>query len=266
MAREQGNAKLFARERQAKIVELLSQQSKVYVNELSELFGVTPATIRNDLSQLETEGMLIRCHGGAIPAGTVDNLEVDVETRKALRTNEKARIGVAAATFVEDGDVIFIDSGTTTREFVASLETKRDLTIITNDITIAAEAERSIKGVNVVLLGGMMRVGFHCSQGPETISMASRFSAKKLFMSTDSFSLKRGFTTFAPEQAALKQELIRQSEMRFMLVDSSKIETNSMIRFAELSDYDYFITDRGIPDKVNLAISSAEGGPKLVIA
>lgn len=258
--------KLFAQERQAQIVSELSRKAKVYVNELAKEFDVTPATIRADLRLLESEGLLRRCHGGAIPAEESSTTEVDIEIRKSQYREQKSRIADVASRFVDDGDILLIDSGTTTRAFVQALDKKRNLTIITNDITIVAEAERLIEGVTLIMLGGALRVGFHCSQGPDTLAMVRQYSAPKLFMSSDAFSLKRGFTTFATEQFALKQALLEQSEQHYMLLDSSKIETNSVIHFAQLADYDYFITDADIPDKVNLAITSEDHGPELVIA
>lgn len=191
-----------------------------------------------------------------------DTLGVEADQFRCLVDPAEDRVPF----FVDDGDILLIDSGTTTREFVQALDKKRNLTIITNDITIVAEAERLIEGVTLIMLGGALRAGFHCSQGPDTLAMVRQYSAPKLFMSSDAFSLKRGFTTFATEQFALKQALIEQSEQHYMLLDSSKIETNSVIHFAQLTDYDYFITDAGIPDKVNLAITSEEHGPELVIA
>ncbi len=138
---------LFAEERQSRILKLLKKEHKVLVPQLCELYGVSPATIRNDLNDMESRGLLKRTHGGAI-LNTKMGFEQNVEQKLTRNSREKEAIAKIAAEYVEDGDAIAIDTGTTTLAFARCLTEKKNLTVITNDLNIAAflDAETECHG------------------------------------------------------------------------------------------------------------------------
>ena len=122
---------LFAEERKGQILELLRQKSKLLVPELCDYFDVSPATIRNDLRDLENERKLKRTHGGAISLEKT-SFELDSRHKEIRNMEQKRQIAACAAKLIEDGDTIILDTGTTTLELAKCLSGKRDLTIVLN--------------------------------------------------------------------------------------------------------------------------------------
>ena len=247
--KNQGDTRrLFAEERRRKILDAVSRDSHVLVNELSEQFGVSTATLRSDLRALEAENLLKRTHGGAV---AVDAIAVEHSADQALleRTSAKQLIGRAAAELVHDGDTLFCDSGSTTVDLVRALTGRNYLTVITNDYTVAAEAERNLPNSSIVLLGGVLRNGFHYTMGAATVDSVSRLSASLAFIATSAFSFERGFSVHTLDLAAFKRKIIERADRSVVLMDSSKFDTFAMASYAELDDISALVTDSGISEK-----------------
>lgn len=261
-----GSQALFMEERRKAILDLLAKNSKVLVSDLSEQFGVTPATIRADLRALEDEGQLERTHGGAIALDAERKAEAKgITPRLALNRRQKTRIAAKAATYVNDGDFITVDSGSTGQYFVHALTEKRRLTILTTDIVIAHIAETEIPDVSVIIACGAIRNDYGCAIGTDTVEYLRKYYAPKLFVSTDALSLTRGLTTYNVEMAAIKRALLEQSETHILMADSSKVGVNAPVRFAGLSEVDVFVSDTSITPKARRAIEAMDGAPKLVL-
>ena len=259
------NGQLFREERRRRIVELVNERQKVLVTDLADLFDVTTATIRGDLRVLEDEGLLERTHGGAITVQHDDPITTTMQSRLSVHRKQKQKIARAAAKLVSDGDFLLIDSGTTAQTFVRMLSDKRNLTILTNDIVLAHIAEIELPSVSIIMLGGLIRNEYNCTEGTEAISMMRSYYAPRLFLSTDTFSIEKGFSTFQMEQAAIKRAMLERSEEHILLADSSKIGLNAPIRFAGLEDIDTLITDSGISGKARGDIVAHEHAPKLIV-
>lgn len=256
---------LFAEERRRRILETLDADSRVLVNDLSARFGVSAATLRNDLKELERGGLLRRTHGGAVRVeSAIAEHTADVALTEHL--SAKVAIGRAAAQLVGDGDTILCDSGSTTFELVRALGGRRGVTVITNDFTIAAEAERTLVDGSIVMLGGTVRRGFHYTIGPETVEALRRLAAPTAFLAASAFSFERGFTVHTLALSLFKQALIERSERHVMLIDSTKLGTYTTARFADLCDMSDLIVDDRISGDDARSIREAEGGPRLVVA
>lgn len=259
------NGQLFREERRRRIVELVNERQKVLVSDLADLFDVTTATIRADLRVLEDEGRLERTHGGAISIQHDDPTTTPMQVRLSVHRRQKQKIARAAAKLVSDGDFLLVDSGTTAQTFVRMLADKRGLTILTNDIVLAHIAEIELTSVSVIMLGGLIRNEYNCTEGSEAIAMMSSYFAPRLFLSTDAFSIEKGFSTFQTEQAAIKRAMLERSDEHILLADSSKIGVNAPIRFAGLEDVDTLITDSGISGKARADILASEHAPRLIV-
>lgn len=259
------NSRLFREERRHKIVEFVNERQKVIVADLADYFDVTTATIRGDLRALEDEGHLERTHGGAISVQHEDPVTTTMKTRISVHRKQKQRIAREAAKLVSDGDFILIDSGTTAQTFVRMLADKRNLTILTNDIVLAHIAELELPDVSAIMVGGMIRNQYNCTEGTEAIAMLRSYYAPRFFLSTDSFSIEKGFSTFQMEQAVIKRAMLEQSDEHVLLADSSKIGVNAPIRFAGLEDIGVFITDAGISSKAKSDILAQEHAPCLIV-
>ena len=155
---------LFAEERHLQILQLLQEKTKLHVAELCEQFSVSPATIRNDLRDLEAAGRLKRTHGGAIPLEKTA-FEPNSHAKAVANRAIKQRLAAHAATLIEDNDTIALDSGTTMMELAQCLTHHKALTVLTNDVHIAVYLERNPQ-ITVVLIGGVLRHGFGCTTGP----------------------------------------------------------------------------------------------------
>lgn len=262
---EERNTPLFAEERKRKILQMLSVQSKIYVSKLCEDFGVSQVTIRSDLQELEQTGLLKRTHGGAIPVSKA-SYEPSSVVKEVSHRDEKQRIALKAVEFVEPGDTICLDTGTTTYEMAKCLAGKRRLNVITNDLQIALYLEANLEESSIIVLGGTMRRGLHCMVGPVAINSIRKLNVDKAFMATNACTPEKGFTTPSLEQAEIKQALMSIASQTIMLADSSKFGKVSLASFAKLGDVDKLITDSGLYPEMEMAIRGASENTELILA
>ncbi|MCK5702268.1 MAG: DeoR/GlpR transcriptional regulator [Cyclobacteriaceae bacterium] len=232
---------MFAEERKIKIIELLKEKKKITVPELCEYFKVSSATIRGDLNELEKSNLAIRTHGGAI-LKTKAGFELTSKQKQV--SNQKAKIVIShlALNYIEDHDTIILDSGTTTLELAKLLYKRIDLTVVTNDINIASVLD-DFEGIEVVVLGGVLRKGFNCTIGNNSHQQLRELSVDKAFMACNSFSMEKGASTPNILHSEVKREMISISSKTFLLVDSTKFGKKSFSQFAPLDKIDIIITD-----------------------
>lgn len=236
---------MAARERKESILLYLKQHKKANIQELTEEFHVTGATIRADLRELEKSGLIIRTHGGAV----LNHDKIEKESQLALRheiyVGEKRRIGKKALDFVEEGDVILIDSGTTAAEFASGLISFQNLKVVTNDLSIAMELQKS-SNIQLILIGGNVRNGFECTIGAFGTEFLQQISVDKVFIVPNALSITQGITAPYEENAAMKKAMMKTAAKRYLLCDSSKIGKKTFCKFAELKEFLCLITDDGI--------------------
>lgn len=234
---------MFPEERKIKIVEFINEHKKATVVELCNYFEVSSATIRNDLRELEREKLLVRTHGGAMLM-TKTGYEFDPYLKQIDHLEEKQKIARIAATLIDDGDTIILDTGTTTLELARLLEKKRDITVVTNDLIIALFLE-DFGNVSTIFIGGLIRKHYHCTLtfGQAGAQMLSRLNVDKAFMTTNSFSYENGATTPNLDQAETKKLLLSIAATVILLCDSSKLGKNSLVQFASLDEIDKFVID-----------------------
>lgn len=235
----------YLEERQEEILSLLNTHNMVRIAELSDRFGVSEATIRKDMRALEDRGLLRRTHGGAILPNP-NSRELSFEDASVTAQEEKQRIGAAAAKMVHDGDTFYLQSGTTTGSMLRALKGRRNLTIITCDLSHALMAEELLIDSEVILLGGSMRSGYHYTQGPETIRQLGDYFVPTAFLGTNTFSFAKGFNAHRLEQACMVRTALDSAERRVILMDSSKIGVMGMVHAADLGDINCLITDTGV--------------------
>lgn len=257
------SVRTFADERRSAIMALLDQAPSVQVAELARSLGVSTVTVRADLDALERDGKLRRTHGGAVSLSRAITVSIQ---DKRVNVNAKAKQDIArvAAQMVEDGDSIIVDSGTTALEFVRCLTPRSGVTVITADFTVADHIDRSLPGVDVVLLGGALRKGHRYLYGPLTLRGLEMLHAQKAFLCPTSFIPARGFMTNYAQMAEVKMAFLRSAEQRIVLMDSSKVGSPGLVRFAGVDDIDLMIAEDD-PTGV-IAGSLEETSAKLVLA
>ena len=234
-------------ERQNEILKTIRREKSISVNELSRRFQVTKETIRTDLNKLEQTGEIKRTHGGAV---LMVREELEPTLLDRSNSEEKMRIARQALNYVEDHQAILIDTGTTAFAFSRALaeSDKKDLTIFSNDLTVLLELENR-KDLQLNVLGGRIRSGFHYSYGEGLIDELEQYHFDKLFLTVSAMDIKSGLTTAQPDLARLKQAMVRASQEVIVLTDSTKYGKTHFQSYAALSDIDILITDDGMGEK-----------------
>ena len=227
---------LFGEVRRQEIAALVKKRSRVTVDELSERFSVSTATIRKDLTELEQQGMLKRTHGGAISRNYADYEQTSRE-KEGQNVAQKQAIAGLAARYVHSGDVIALDTGTTTFELAKQIVNIPNLTVIAGFLEQNSD-------ITIVLLGGMVRHNFHCTIGNSVLSALEAFYVDTLFVATNGISAARGLSTFRLDIAEIKRKMISVSAKVVALADSTKINNETFSAFAGLQDIHTLITDQ----------------------
>lgn len=226
------------------ILEKLNSDGQVDVNSLSEELGVSSVTIRNDLTHLERNQMLIKARGGAIRLDRV-GIDFTLSEKEKYHLNEKKRIGKAAAALIEDMDTIILDSGTTTMEIAKNLTHLSDATVITNALNIASQLTDH-KNINIIIPGGLLRRNSHSLVGAAAEETFKSYFCDKLFLAVDGLSMQHGLSTPSVEEAHLNRVMIAIAKEVIVVTDSSKFNKRSLAYIADLTTVDKIITDSGI--------------------
>ncbi|MGE5558493.1 MAG: DeoR/GlpR family DNA-binding transcription regulator [Bacillota bacterium] len=228
-------------ERRQKILDMLTQRGRVKVAELSRLFNISEVTIRNDLSDLESLGLLERVHGGAV--GT-NKAYYNMSFFDRMHTNEpeKRRIAGKAAELISDGDTILINSGTTTLFVAQELKNVKNLTVVTNAVSIALEIGH-YSNIHVILLGGNFNPQYQFTYGDDTINQLRRYKADKLILAADGVSAADGITTYHHFEAEVNRQMIIRVNKTIVVADHSKIARTSFAFIDEASSIDTLVTN-----------------------
>ena len=239
---------VFARERQAHIARLVEEHGRARVSDLATRFGVSSVTIRKDLLALETDGRVIRTHGGAIvPDRSRPELSFDI--RERLQQDEKSRIGAAAAELVQDGESIVMDASTTALAVARRLKVRggwSQLTILTNGLRLASELAGS-SGITVLMLGGRVRWEALSVVGQLGDGLFSRINVQKAFVGAAGFTIESGLSDATDEEAQIKRSMVAAAREVIGIVDSTKWERAAFATFCPTAEIDAILTDDRAP-------------------
>lgn len=236
---------LIPAQRRKLIQEFLTTQKIASIADLSGLVETSEATIRRDLEWLENEGLLERTYGGAILNQRI-NLESAYEQRVTSYPEEKRLIGEHAASLIEDGDIVFINSGTTTARIFHYIPKDSHITVITNNTVAAFEIGDEV-GYEIVLLGGTLNNKVNAVTGSITVGNLSQVYADKTFFGVDGISLKFGCTVPTnPEAEIVRTMIARTRGLVAVVTDHSKWGLVSNYEVAKVDQIHKLITDNGI--------------------
>jgi DeoR/GlpR family transcriptional regulator of sugar metabolism len=213
-------ASLLKEERQQLIIEAVQDSRQATVVELSRRFDVSEVTIRRDLRELAALGALRRAHGGAVVAAIAPP-EPPVVQRMGRTEHNKACIGRAAAALVSDGESVFIGSGSTTAHVARHLVGRKDLTVVTNALTIATELA-SAPGVTVVVTGGMMRPTELSLVGHITEQSLREVRVDKVILGMRAINLESGMTNDYLPEVMTDRTIIEMAPELIVVVDHTK--------------------------------------------
>lgn len=237
------SAQDLATPRQDRLRDFVRQRGVVRVEEIVQELGVSPATARRDLDALEATGRIKRVHGGAMSVET--RLDEPLFDDKAgVRAREKRGIAEAAAGLIAPGETIYLDGGSTVLELARVLADRTDITVVTNSLRAAVEL--SGRGPQLILIGGELRRRSQTVVGALTRLPLEHLQFTKAFMGTMGLSVARGLTTTDPSEAYTKELVMQRTREVVLLVDSSKIGQDSVVRSGALADVHTLITDTGL--------------------
>jgi DeoR family transcriptional regulator, galactitol utilization operon repressor len=228
------------KDREKTIVQLLTEDPLLTVNEISERLGVSVVTARSDLDTLAEKGYLVRTRGGAIPA-----FHPDIIARQQAGIDTKRRIARAAAELVRDGDTIMIESGTTTALIARYLLGRKNLKIVT-DSTLILPYVRANPMVSLEIVGGIFRPATESMTGPVTVQQLSQYHVRLAFIGSDGFSCEYGLTTNFVEAAEVTRTMAQHCDTTVLVADSGKYGRRGFTRYMALSEVDILVTDSAI--------------------
>lgn len=222
------------------VLQLVGVDSAVSVGELAESLGVSTATVRRDLAQLASQGLIMRSHGGAI---RVDRgYELPIRYRTTSRAAEKKRIAALAASLVDEGTVIGVTGGTTTMEVTRALATRQQLTVVTNALNIGAELALR-PNVRLVVTGGIARSASFELCGPVAERTIREYNIDVAFVGVDGVDPVAGCTTHNDSEALTNAALVEQAARVIVVADSTKLGQVKFAPICEINAVDLLITD-----------------------
>ena len=231
-------------ERRRAILEILDRDGRVLVLDLARRFETSQVTIRKDLEELHAHGLIHRTHGGALPAREGALEDPTLREKEKLHRKEKLRIAQAAVGMVQEGQVVILDSGTTTTAIAHSLRHFHNLTVVTNAVNIAAELSGT--AVEVILTGGTLRKNSFSLVGPIAEETLHRLNADILFLGVDGFDVQYGLSTPNLLEAKVNRVMVEVAKRTVAVCDSSKFGRRSLSLIVPPSALHQVVTDRGV--------------------
>lgn len=254
--------------RSSRLMEMLQLNRQLDVRTVSESLGISEATVRRLFSRLDSEGKVIRTHGGVRLA---PHLGVDYSyfLSATHRNREKTLLGRAAAERVAPGERLFLDSGTTVLKLAEALalrlqaEQLSDLVVLTNSLVLVEALARWCK---VILVGGEVRTERRDVCGPISEETLRQFHVTRAFLGADAIHLSSGFMTTDERTAMLNRIVLRGAGSSCVLADSEKFGRDSFMSYAPLNGVDSVLTDASIPDAALQEFRSAGATIEVVSA
>jgi DeoR/GlpR family transcriptional regulator of sugar metabolism len=244
--------RVFIEERLDEIERLVFEQKRITVKELCDHFHVSLVTIRNDLNELAKKGKITRTHGGAIAADDTQST-LPFGPRRESHFESKQAIAKIAATIVNNGEVIFIDGGTTAVEIPTYLEPGLDLTIITPSIEVAHRLLTSTP-YNVYVLNGFLNKKSFSTLGAPYEGFMSEWNIAKAFCGAAGLTITEGLTDNHIGFVDQKRVIVKKAQSVVGIVDSTKLGIVSLSSFASIDEIDIIITDSGISKEMKSSL------------
>jgi len=228
-------------ERQKQILSLLTRHGSLSVSEIVEQFSISKATARRDLESLASQGKAQRVHGGVIAVEQAPP-ELPILERENEQADEKARIGLAAASLVADKETVFLGSGTTVLEVARNLRTRKNLTVITNSLPVL-NALAGAEGITVICLGGMLRDSELSFIGHITEQALNEIRADKVIMGTRGVSLEHGLTNDYLQETLTDRAILKIGREVILVADHTKVNRVATALLAPLDSMQTLVTD-----------------------
>jgi DeoR family transcriptional regulator of aga operon len=240
----EAQATLRPDERRDRMLAVINERAFVRVDELSNRFGVSEVTARNDLAVLAERGQIARIRGGAMPREGLGR-ERSFEEALASYAAEKVAIGRAAADLIHDGDSVIVDVGTTALAAARALVTRSDLqdvVVFTNGLKTALELEPAIPRIAVVVLGGTLRPLQHSLVEPLASHVLEQIAVGILLLGCNGIHPVGGVTNINLPEAPIKRQMLKTARRRIVLADGGKVGRVELAHLCPVEEIDMLIT------------------------
>ena len=227
-------------DRRKEIINILKDREYVTVEEFSKVLGVSTVTIRTDLSALESEGSLIRTHGGAMKSEKKSKQRF-ISNTMSENELEKKEIALKASSLIKDGSTIIIDSGSTTIHLAENLKDKK-ITVVTNNI-LAQDILKNEESVNLIVLGGTLRRASMGTIGPIANNAVKSMNVDIFFLGAAAYN-QEIISSYDVIEVELKKNMIHSADKVVLLADSSKYGKKAFSTISSWDLIDTFITDK----------------------
>lgn len=225
--------------RHVQIRNILQEKEELRVKELAEMLEVTPETLRKDLDELETKGIVIRYHGYV--RKNKSSIELPIAIRNQENVDTKRRLMFRAIEEIEDGNIVYLDAGSTMIAGIDGLIRKKDLTIITNSLLVAQRCDEM--NFDVVLIGGKLtKHGLH-TEGYFSEKMLDSMHIDIAILGTDGILNSNGFTVYTMEEVGTRRHVINQSRKIMVVSEEKKFAKSAYYSFCSFREVDLFVTN-----------------------
>jgi DeoR family fructose operon transcriptional repressor len=236
---------MIPKQRQDQILELLKTEKYVTVKYLTSVLRYSTATANRDLNEMQSQGLLKRCRGGA---EAINSSLPPLAVRQFYMQKEKRRNASEAARLIEDGDCVFLDASTTVQQIVPFLLPKKDVTVITNSLYLTAELSKH--GISVICLGGRVVESPYLLDGEDTVDHAMKYRVDKMFFSVNSITPSG---TVGTSHYLLHRVLLDRSQEAYLLTDRAKLTDSVKVSLCDLSRLTGVISDIDFPEETKRA-------------
>jgi len=233
---------MFQLERQERILTYINNNKKANTEQLANEFDVSKVTIRRDIETLSGKGLILKTHGGAMALKNSQLFEIPYTNKVSLNIEAKKRIGICAAKLIEDGDIIILDSGSTTLEIAKNINSK-NITVITNDIMIAMELAYK-KNIDVIVSGGHLSDAVYTLTGNKSTECFNSIHVNKTFLGCDAIDLDFGVSNRTYDETDVKTAMINAAEEVIMVTDDSKLNKKVFCFLCDINMIDKLIINK----------------------
>lgn len=237
---------MLKEERQNIILRRITRDTRVYVTTLSSELGVSDDTVRRDIAELESRGLLTKVHGGAIARS---GISIEFTERLGTDTGMKRSLVNKIVPMFRDGDVLLIDGGTTNLELVKALPADKHFIVVTNSIPIASELSAR-RNVETTMLGGNIIGPSQVSAGIMACRALENIYPDWTIVGVSDIHPEKGLMTTIQEEALMKRCFIEQGGKRVVIATSNKLNTADHYRFAALSEIEYLVVEDNRRDEI----------------
>ena len=222
--------------------KMIARSGTISMTELCEHFQVSMNTVRRDIAELKRRGEIEKVYGGVTSVKSVQEHLSSYDERMQVSEASKQAICRKAAELIQDGDIIFVDSGTTTAHLPEYLSDCSEVTIVTNNLALVQKAI-PYENLRVIVLPGQLRRKTNSLTGMDTISKLRQYNVQKAFLATTG-TTQDGVTNSSPQELEIKRIAIECSQKKILLVGEEKFGHAGLMTYGKFTDFDYIVTDR----------------------